>query len=89
MATVIFTKQALKGFEKLPKSIQKKCVVVIEKLKENPSLGLQLSGPFSRYYKIRLASYRIIYRREGKKIIITIVLIGPRGSVYQDLKKQT
>lgn len=88
MTPILLSKTAKKGFKKLPKQLQKKCLAVLKSLSTDPEKGKRLEGPLSEYFSIRLAIYRIIYKKKGKQIIITVVLIEPRGKVYKRLRKK-
>ncbi len=82
---VLLTKPAKKQLDKLPKEIQRKCLNLLHKLKENPDLGKRLLGDFSSYHSIRLQSYRVIYRKEDKVLRVIIISIRHRKDVYKKL----
>ncbi|MCH7976095.1 MAG: type II toxin-antitoxin system RelE/ParE family toxin [Bacteroidetes bacterium] len=46
-----------------------------------PPGSVKLSG--REAYRIRQGRYRIIYTIEGVQLIIEVVKVGPRGSVYR------
>lgn len=79
---VFLTKQAQKGYKKLPKKIKSKCLKILKKLRLEPNLGKQLLGGLKNYRSIRLVNYRIIYKKEKNKLIIIIVSIRHRKDVY-------
>jgi len=43
----------------------------------------QLKGKFD-YYRLRVGDYRIIFHRDAKQIIITIIRIGHRNNIYSE-----
>jgi mRNA interferase RelE/StbE len=43
-----------------------------------------LKGKYD-YYRLRVGSYRVIFHKDSKKIMITIVRIGHRKSIYKDI----
>ncbi|MBO5598198.1 MAG: type II toxin-antitoxin system mRNA interferase toxin, RelE/StbE family [Oribacterium sp.] len=46
----------------------------------------KIGGKKSDYYRIRLGNYRIVYAViNGKIVVITTVLAGPRGDVYKKM----
>lgn len=79
---VVLTKQAQKGYDKLPNKIKLKCLEVLRRLKTEPNLGKQLLGALKDYRSIRLATYRIIYKKQNNKLIIYVVSIRHRKDVY-------
>jgi len=42
----------------------------------------KLSG-YDTMYRIRVGNYRVIYEIDGKRIVVVILKIGHRGSVYR------
>lgn len=58
------------------------------KLIKNPFLySRPLSGLVSVYYKFRVGDYRIVFRIEGK-LLIVVVLISHRKDVYKKLSNR-
>lgn len=48
----------------------------------------KLRGKRSEYFRIRLGSYRVVYTLiNGKIIVVTVVLAGPRGDVYKKMSR--
>ena len=46
----------------------------------------KISGKKNDYYRIRLGNYRVVYAViNGKIVVITTVLAGPRGDVYKKM----
>jgi len=87
MYEVKLTKTAQKGFFALPKNLQQKCRNVLKSLETNPERGKKLVGTLKKYRSIRLTNYRIIYRKEKKKLIILVISIAHRKEVYRKLEK--
>ncbi len=85
-----FLGKALNDLKKTDRAHQK---IIKEKLlilAENPealkSNIKKLTGTKDDYYRLRVGSYRVIFKREEKKLIIIIVRIGHRKEIYFSLK---
>jgi mRNA interferase RelE/StbE len=85
-----FLGKALNDLKKIDRAHQK---IIKEKLlilAENPealkSNIKKLSGTKDDYYRLRVGSYRVIFKREEKRLIIIIVRIGHRKEIYFSLK---
>ncbi len=85
---VFYAPKAMKELAKIPKPFQKLIVRKIAQLSENfDSLSSNLKilkGDFD-YYRLRVGAYRVIFHKDDEKIVITIVRIGDRKNVYDDL----
>jgi mRNA interferase RelE/StbE len=73
-----------KDLRKLPKTIVRKILARVEKLRENPFPrdSVKLTGYDSRY-RLRQGDYRILYSVDGARILVTVVQIGHRREVYR------
>ena len=73
-----------KDIPKLPKTIKARVKKAIEtRLSFDPvGLGKPLRYSFVGHRRIRVGDYRIVYRIDPKKRIVTIVTIQHRKSVY-------
>ena len=85
--TLKFLGRALQDLKKIDLPFQK---IIKEKLlilAENPALLKnnikKLSGTKEDYYRLRVGSYRIIYEKRDKELIILIIRIGHRREIYQ------
>ena len=85
-----FLGKALNDLKKIDRAHQK---IIKEKLlilAENPealkSNIKKLTGTKDDYYRLRVGSYRVSFKREEKKLIIIIVRIGHRKEIYFSLK---
>lgn len=84
---LVWKKQAVKELWNLEKSIIKKLMVLIEHLCENPRpKGCRKMKGQKNFYRIRYKNYRVIYKIEDKRLIIEIIKIGHRRSIYKLLK---
>jgi mRNA interferase RelE/StbE len=85
--TLKFLGRALQDLKKIDLPFQK---IIKEKLlilAENPAVLKnnikKLNGTKEDYYRLRVGSYRIIYEKRDKELIILIIRIGHRREIYQ------
>ena len=46
-----------------------------------------MKGDIEDLYRLRVGSYRIIFKRDGKELVILIVRIGHRKEIYVEFGK--
>jgi mRNA interferase RelE/StbE len=85
--TLKFLGRALQDLKKIDLPFQK---IIKEKLlilAENPAVLKnnikKLTGTKEDYYGLRVGSYRIIYEKRDKELIVLIIRIGHRREIYQ------
>lgn len=78
------TPAAKRQIKKLSKDVQQLVIERLEQLAEIPRpLGvLKMEGEES-LYRIRVGDYRIIYEIQDKVLLIIVVKVGHRSSVYR------
>ncbi|MGH8222119.1 MAG: type II toxin-antitoxin system RelE family toxin [Woeseiaceae bacterium] len=77
-------KSAIKDLEAIPtKADRRRVVKRIESLADNPRPRGKLSG--KERYRIRQGRYRILYSIRYRELIVYLVRIGHRKSVYRNL----
>jgi mRNA interferase RelE/StbE len=79
-------KSAAKELEAIPRKADRRRIIArIEALADDPRPARcrKLSG--SERYRIRQGPYRIVYAIEDKQLVIYVVKIGDRKSVYRAL----
>lgn len=81
-----FKRSVAKDLRKLPKKDIKRILARIDSLAENPrAKGCEkLSG--QELYRVRQGLYRILYLIQDDQLIIQVIKVGHRSSIYQ-LKK--
>ncbi|MDX2073474.1 MAG: type II toxin-antitoxin system RelE/ParE family toxin [Alphaproteobacteria bacterium] len=82
---VEFTAKADKQFAKLDRHTQQAIVKYLERVIESddPTLfGKALVGEFSGLWRYRVGKYRIICDLQQQRLIVEVVRIGKRNSVY-------
>ena len=84
MYKVAYSDEVEKDLKKLDKPAIKKIMDRIENyLAQDPKhLGAALKGSFKGYWRYRWGDYRVIYRIAEKEILIVILRISHRKSVY-------
>ena len=83
---VFIERNAEKDFRKIPKTIQKKVISAIIKLKTNPKPRKvkKISGS-ENYYRIRVGDYRIVYEIDGKEKKVNVFRVRHRREAYLNL----
>ena len=84
--TVEIENAALKMLKKLDKRTLKRITDVVDSLRRNPRPDnvRKLTGNDS-LYRVRVGDYRVIYQIQDKKLVVLVVRIGSRASVYKNL----
>jgi len=82
-----FLKSAIKELKKLDFVIQQRIKERLELFVQKPGQFKKdikpLAGKFKNKFRLRIGRYRVIYQKQDDKLIILIVRIGHRKSVYQ------
>jgi mRNA interferase RelE/StbE len=85
---VYFQERAAKELAKIDRPYQLLIKKKIDQLAtdyESMSGNLKaLKGKYD-YYRLRVGSYRVIFHKDSNKIVITIVRIGHRQSIYNNI----
>ena len=86
MYKVVYLDSVEKDLEKLDKPLVKKILNKIENyLAQDPKkLGKPLKGQFEGYWRFRFGDYRVIYKIAEKEILILVLRIGHRKSIYNN-----
>jgi mRNA interferase RelE/StbE len=72
-----------KDILKLPKFVQKRTLLALEKIKTNPVGGIKLHGQLQDYYKYRIGDYRIVYEFISGESKVEVVRVEHRQGVYR------
>ena len=83
--SIDFTPRAAKSFRKLDKPIQKEIrnfLREVSELEDPRARGKALTGSMSRLWRWRVRDYRILASIRDRKVLIAIVGIGHRSTVY-------
>lgn len=82
-----FAPSAAKALRKLDKPIQKRILVFIREISEldDPQThGKPLTGDWAGYWRWRIGDYRVIAEIEKSKLLILVVDLGHRSTIYTD-----
>lgn len=85
MWAVKFTDEAGRKFKKLDKALQRRIQAALADLatRQDPvGRGKPLQYDQKGHWRLRVGSYRVIYRIDKTSVIVVVVDIGPRDSVY-------
>jgi mRNA interferase RelE/StbE len=80
-----YTKDALKALQRIPTDQSKLITKKLKHLAEDPQRPNNnvkaLKGRPG--YRLRVGDWRVIYKLEHNRLIIFVLEIGPRGTVYE------
>lgn len=81
--SITFKKSVAKDLRSIPNQDVKRILLCIDALASNPRAEgcVKLSG--QDRYRVRQGTYRIIYEIFEEKLIVTVVKVAHRSSVYQ------
>lgn len=85
MYNVVLTKRAAKNFMKLPEELQIRCGEIFDNLEYSFApirLNVKKLRGYENTYRIRVGSWRIIYKVDNNEKSIVIYNILPRKSAY-------
>ncbi|MBR9703913.1 type II toxin-antitoxin system RelE/ParE family toxin [Candidatus Pacearchaeota archaeon] len=82
MYEIIFRNPAKRFIKGLSKDSQIKILKQIEKLGKNPRIGKHLTGNLRGLFRLRFDNFRIVYKFNNYELIVYVLNIGDRGSVY-------
>lgn len=84
MFKIEFSKEVYRQLKKIPKNIQDSIISAIsERLSTNPYRFKPLNKEWKGYYRLRVFSYRVIYKIYKEQVTVLIVRVGIRSNVYE------
>jgi len=85
MYEVVFTKEADRTLRKLPRNVAALIRTKINEIAANPygqhNNVTKLTG--REGYRLRIGDWRVLYELRNNQLVLLVVKIGPRGSVYE------
>jgi len=87
MYLLVFLTSAKKEFKKLDTVTQRLIKEKLISFAKNPDKFKNnvkaLQGTHKGKFRFRIANYRVILKKEDKKLIITIISVGHRKNIYK------
>ena len=83
--SVIYTARARRDLRQLPPEIAQNCIRSISKIKDDPfSFLKKLKGSRQApLYSLRIGEYRAIMSLQDERLVIFVLEIGHRSSIYR------
>lgn len=79
-----FTASASREFRALDRQLQRRISEKVYALCQDPfPSGSKKLKAQADHFRIRVGDYRIVYRVDGKRVVIVIVRVGHRKDVYR------
>lgn len=78
-----FEPKTINELNKIPKNDYWRINSALNSLSQNPYLGKKLKGEYRGHYSLRIWPYRVIYFILNKRLIIVIIRIAHRQSIYK------
>ena len=78
---IIYKKKALKFIQQQPRNQQERIIKAVEKLPKGDIVRVETTDK----YRLRVGDYRILFKIDNDKLIITVVNAGSRGQIYNRL----
>lgn len=82
MYDVHWTDTAKKQYEKLTDRLRRQVDKSIERISKQPELGKPLRGELKGVFSERVSTFRILYKIRRSEVIIVVLVIEHRSSVY-------
>jgi len=86
---LVFLDRALREFKRIDRAWQKIIKSKLLILARNPAALKntirRLSGPEEALYRLRIGSYRVIFKKDETQLIILVVRVGHRREIYSEL----
>jgi len=76
-------RSAAKTLARIPRDDRQQLVEAIDRLGREPGAGGVLKGEFSGLRRLRVGAYRIIYEVIHAELVVLVLRVGHRGSMYR------
>jgi len=84
--SIFFTKTSEKQYFSLSNKVQHEVALILEEIARDPLIGKPLQGALKGLKSKRVGKIRIIYQQKKNELIILIINIEHRKSVYRRKK---
>jgi len=79
-----FLASADKALRRLPTTVQRRIVVAVEELGDDPRPpGVVKLADDENLWRIRVGNYRVVYEIHDKRLLVLVVRIGHRKGIYR------
>jgi len=82
---VLLCPKAARALKKLQPSVRKRAIGLMKELSRTPEKGEQLKP--SRFWRVRVGDYRVIYEVDRSSSKVVILFIGHRKDVYDEFSR--
>lgn len=82
---IIVTPRAHKSFRRMSRDILVRVSHAIDALETDPRPPGSRKLQGFNLWRIKIGDYRVIYRIEDERLVVTVVNAGHRSSIYRDL----
>lgn len=86
MYEILLTRKAQKFYQQADSSLVSRLNRCFAQLHQNPYQHpniKQLKGSLAGRFRYRVGDWRVVYKVEEEKQLVTVLLIAPRGKVYR------
>ena len=81
--SVRIKRSAVKALGRIPKHDRVRIVDAIDGLAEHPHAGSSLKGGLRGLRRIRVGGYRVVYEVQDAALVVLVVRVAHRGTVYR------
>ena len=87
MYAIKFTTTARKRLKKLPNEIQNRIIERLNELRKDPFDEVKMLRTSNKtpIYSLRVGEYRVIMRIYKDKLVVLIINVGHRSTVYREI----
>ena len=85
MYDVVLSQNALKVYAKADRPLARKIARCLEQLAVDPrgaNMAKALTGDLAGKWRYRIGDWRVIYEIHDNQLLVDVIDIGPRGSIY-------
>ena len=81
----ILTPRANQAIQRLPPQTKRYVRYALDELRQDPLSGKPLRDELTGLYSFRAKRFRIVYRLEHRLRQVTVLAVGPRHTIYDDI----